>query len=172
MPKMPQKRWAHAACQCSDQIFVVGGTSDLMLNMEMRSVPIGEPECYSFNIFTNKWRQLPDVPVGKIHPQLVPINNRFLYQIGGFDDWDFDIYRYDLQKPNKPWKVLTLDTSLKPMLNSNIFTKTKHYLEKQAEQNKNLKEGEERQSEDDSDFGTVVPEEPIWTSKSKNAFYN
>lgn len=93
---MPQRRWAHAACQCSDEIIVTGGTSDLMLNMELRSVPIGEPECYSFNIFTNKWRQLPDIPIGKIHPSLVPINNRFLYQIGGFDDYDFDIYRLDL----------------------------------------------------------------------------
>ena len=97
MPKMPQRKWAHAACLCRDEIVVTGGTMDLMLNMGLRSVPLGEPECYSFNIYTNTWRQLPDIPIGKIHPTLVVVSNRFIYQIGGLDDFNFDIYKLDMR---------------------------------------------------------------------------
>ena len=78
---------------------MTGGTSDLLLNMGMRSVPIGEPECYSYNIFSSQWTQLPDMPIGKIHPSLVVINNRFVFQIGGFEDYDFEIYRLDMRNP-------------------------------------------------------------------------
>ena len=81
-----------------------------MLNMGMRSVPIGEPECYSYNIFTGQWMQLPDMPIGKIHPSLIVINNRFVFQIGGFEDYEFEIYRLDMRNPQKPWKILNLDT--------------------------------------------------------------
>jgi len=76
---MPQGKWAHAACLCGDEIVVTSGASDLMLNMGLRSVPIGEPECFSFNIYSQKWSQLPDVPIGKIHPTLIVINSRFVF---------------------------------------------------------------------------------------------
>ena len=78
-PSMPQRKWTHAACLCGNEIVVTGGTSDLLLNMGMRSVPIGEPECYSYNIYRSQWTQLPDMPIGKIHPSLVVINNRFVF---------------------------------------------------------------------------------------------
>lgn len=88
---------------------ITGGAADLMLNMGLRSVPVGEPECFSFNIYSRQWQQLPDVPIGKLHANLVVINNRFIYQIAGFDDFDFDIYRLDMRQPQKPWRTLTLD---------------------------------------------------------------
>ena len=40
-PSMPLPRWAHAATLCGSEIVVTGGTAELMLNMGMRSVPIG-----------------------------------------------------------------------------------------------------------------------------------
>ena len=154
MPSMPQRKWAHAACLCGTDIVVTGGTSDLLLNMGMRSVPVGEPECYSYNIYENVWTQLPDVPIGKIHASLVVINNRFVFQIGGFDDYDFEIYRLDMRNPEKPWKILSLNTE-KPMVDLVTYMDTQRFLELRAKQDQNLKVGEERQSEDDSDFGTI-----------------
>ena len=134
---------------------MTGGTSELMLNMGMRSVPIGEPECFSYNIFTSQWTQLPDIPIGKIHPSLIVINNRFVFQIGGFEDYEFEIYRLDMRNPQKPWKVLTLDTQ-KTIVDTVTYFDTQSFLELRAKQDLNLEPGEERQSEDDSDFGTVV----------------
>ena len=58
---------------------MVGGISDLMLNMGMRSVPIGEQDCYSYNIIKGSWSQLPDVPIGKLHPTLIVINSRYVF---------------------------------------------------------------------------------------------
>ena len=88
---------------------MTGGISDLMLNMGMRSVPLGDNECYSFNFYQNTWSALPSIPIGKLHPTLVSLGGRFIFQIGGFDDDNFDIYRLDMQCPNRPWKVLSLD---------------------------------------------------------------
>ena len=44
-----------------------------MLNMGLRSVPIGENDCYSFHYLENKWNRLPDIPQGKLHPALITI---------------------------------------------------------------------------------------------------
>lgn len=109
---MPQGKFAHGAIACRDQIIVTGGISNLMLNMGLRSVPIGESDCYSFNIFKNKWTRLPDIPIGKLHPTLVTIQSRFIFQIGGFDDDDADIYRLDMLNPARPWKTLRLDKTI------------------------------------------------------------
>ena len=109
MKKMPVRRFAHAATFCGSEIVVVGGISDLSLDMQLRSVPIGEEDCYAFNVYESTWRQLPDVPIGKLYPTLITINSRYVFQIGGFDDYDFDIYRLDLHSPDKLWKTYTLD---------------------------------------------------------------
>ena len=70
--KMPEPKFAHGAVLCCDQIIVTGGISNFMLNMGLRSVPLGEKTCYSFKILdNNRWEQLPDLPVGKMHPTLV-----------------------------------------------------------------------------------------------------
>ena len=93
------------------------------------------------------------MPIGKIHPSLVVVNNRFVFQIGGFEDYEFEIYRLDMRNPQKPWKVLTLDTQ-KPIVDIMTYFDTQNFLELRAKQDLNLKPGEERHSEDDSDFLT------------------
>ena len=95
------------------------------------------------------------MPIGKIHPSLVVVNSRFVFQIGGFEDYEFEIYRLDMRNPQKPWKVLTLDTQ-KPIVDIMTYFDTQNFIELRAKQDLNLEKGEERQSEDDSDFGTVV----------------
>ena len=52
---IPRPKFAHGATFCGAEIVITSGISDLMVNMGLRSVPIGEPECYSFNIFKNQW---------------------------------------------------------------------------------------------------------------------
>ena len=96
---LPVARFAHAACLIRDEIVVASGISDMLLNMGMRMVPIGSRDCYSFNIYKNCWRRLPNLPIGKLHPTLVTVNSRFVFHIGGFDDFDFDIYRLDMVHP-------------------------------------------------------------------------
>ena len=96
-PNMPFGKFAHGAVACCDQIIVTGGISDLMLNMGMRSVPLGDNECYTFNFYQNQWRNLPEIPVGKLHPTLIALGSRYVFQIGGFDDINFDIYRLDMR---------------------------------------------------------------------------
>lgn len=76
---MPSPKFAHAAVFCCDEIVVTGGISDLMLNMGLRSVPIGDKQCFSFNIYKAEWRSLPDVPIGKLHATLITINSRFVF---------------------------------------------------------------------------------------------
>ena len=102
-------KFAHGACIVRDQIVVASGISDMMLNMGLRMVPIGNPDCYRFDIFKNTWRSLPDLPIGKLHPTLIVVNSRFVFHIGGFDDFDFDIYRLDMSKADQPWKTIKLD---------------------------------------------------------------
>ena len=96
-PSIPKSKFAHGACFCGSEIVVTSGISDLMLNMGLRSVPLGDQDCWSYDIWDCTWRQLPDVPIGKLHPTLIVINSRYVFQIGGFDDYDFDIYRIDMQ---------------------------------------------------------------------------
>ena len=38
---------------------------------------------------------MPDVPIGKLYPTLISIENRYIFQIGGFDDYDYEIYCFD-----------------------------------------------------------------------------
>lgn len=114
----------------------------MMLNMGMRSVPIGEPDCHSFNIFTNTWRRLPDVPIGKLHSTLIVINSRFVFQIGGFDDYNFEIYRLDMRKPQRAWKTLSLDKTV-PIVDESIRFRTQKFQENRREVAK-LLDGKER----------------------------
>ena len=67
----------------------------MMHPMGMRSVPMGSPSCFQYNLRTGKWTYGPDLPIGKLYPTLVAIENRFIYQIGGFDDYDYEIYCLD-----------------------------------------------------------------------------
>ena len=77
--------------------------------MGMRSIPVGEQDCYAYNAWQPGWRRLHDLPAGKNYPTLTVVNSRFIFQIGGFEDVDFKIYRLDMQQPLRPWKTLTLD---------------------------------------------------------------
>ena len=109
---IPAKRFAHASAFCGSKILIVSGISNLMLDMGMRCVPMGETDCYSFDIYAKNWERLPDVPIGKLHPTLVTINNRYVFQIGGFDDYNFEIYRLDMRRTAtgfyRPWKTLAV----------------------------------------------------------------
>ena len=60
-------------------------------------------------MYKKQYKRLPDLPIGKLEPTLVVVNSRFVFHIGGFDDFDFDIYRLDMKHPDKPWKTLSLD---------------------------------------------------------------
>ena len=106
---------------------MTSGVSELDVNMGMRSVPMSDTDCHAYDIYTHEWKALPDVPIGKLHPVLVVISNRYVFQIGGFDDYDFDIYRLDMTRPKLPWKTLSLDTR-EPIVDRLIFQETRSYM--------------------------------------------
>ena len=76
---------------------MTGGISNLMMHpMRLRQVPLGLKTCFRFNFIEKKWStDVPDLPIGKLYSTLISIENRFLYQIGGFDDYDYEIYCLD-----------------------------------------------------------------------------
>lgn len=90
-------RYAHAALCLKEDIFVTGGISNLMMHpMRLRQVPIGSRKCFRFNFVEKRWYQdVPDLPIGKLYSTLISIENRYLFQIGGFDDYDYEIYCLD-----------------------------------------------------------------------------
>ena len=92
---------------------------------------------------------MPALPIGKLHPTPMVINSRFVFQIGGFDDFNFDIYRLDMKNPNRPWRTLSLDLE-KPIIQPNIFLGTQEFLEKLIEQKSRALN---KNGEDDSDEG-------------------
>ena len=92
---------------------------------------------------------MPALPIGKLHPTLMVINSRFVFQIGGFDDFNFDIYRLDMKNPNRPWRTLSLDLE-KNIIQPNIFLGTQEFLEKLIEQKSRALN---KNGEDDSDEG-------------------
>ena len=106
---MPVPKFAHGACLVRSEIVIASGISDMMTNMGLRMVPPGSQDCYSFDIYGKQWKRLPDLPIGKLHPTLIAVNSRFVFHIGGFDDYDFDIYRLDMCQSEKPWKTISLD---------------------------------------------------------------
>ena len=67
------------------------------------------------------------MPIGKLHPTLIVINSRFIFNIGGFDDYFFDIYRLDMRKESQGWKTISLDL-IKPIIDHNIYINTQMYL--------------------------------------------
>ena len=124
MKDLPKPKFAHSACLVGQEIVIIGGISDMMHNMGMRSVPVGDTDCFAFDFLESKWRTLPDVPVGRLHSTLIVINNRFIFQIGGFEDFDFDIYKFDMQHCNRSWKRLSLDLT-KPIVDLDVHLSTR-----------------------------------------------
>ena len=92
---MPEPRFCHAAIHVRETIYVTGGIADMMHPMGMRSVAMGSTSCFQYCLRTAQWTEGPDVPIGKLYPTLVTVENRFIFQIGGFDDYDYEIYRLD-----------------------------------------------------------------------------
>ena len=125
---IPQPKFAHGACLVGNQVVIAGGISDMMLTMGLRMVPLGNKDCYSYDIFKSRWRNLPDLPIGKMHPTMIVVNSRFVFHIGGFDDFDFDIYRLDMNKPNDQWKTISLDLT-KQVIEDSTYIGTRNYLE-------------------------------------------
>ena len=99
---MPEPRYAHAAIMVKENIYVTGGIADMMHPMGMRSVPMGNTACFKYNLRTAKWSaNMPELPIGKLYPTLIAIENRYIYQIGGFDDYDYEIYCLDTMNTSR-----------------------------------------------------------------------
>ena len=93
---MPEPRYCHAAIMLKETIYITGGISDMMHPIGMRSVPIGSNDCFKFNLFTAQWvSDMPKVPIGKLYSTLIAVENRYIFQIGGFDDYNYEIYCLD-----------------------------------------------------------------------------
>lgn len=107
-PRMPEPRFCHASVVCREWLLVVGGVSSLMNDMGLRSVALGDRNCFAFDILRRNWVTLPQVPIGKLCPSLVQIGQRYVFQIGGFDDFHFDIYRLDVCNPGAGWRTYSL----------------------------------------------------------------
>lgn len=60
---------------------MTSGISDLARNMGMRSVPIADPDCHMYDPYEqqNPWSDLPNIPIGKLHPVLIVVNERFIF---------------------------------------------------------------------------------------------
>ena len=59
---------------------------------------------------------MPDLPIGKLYSTLISVENRFLYQIGGFDDYDYEIYcldTYALSRDDVEWKEIKLKSTIR-----------------------------------------------------------
>ena len=48
---------------------------------------------------------------------MISIENRYIFQIGGFDDFDFDIYCYDTEKAQSSWIEIKLKDEIQIMKN-------------------------------------------------------
>ena len=80
----------------------------MMHPMGMRCVPIGTTRCFKYNLRTASWTDLPPQPIGKLWSTLISVESRYIFQIGGFDDYDFDIYQLDTQNPDADWIEIKL----------------------------------------------------------------
>ena len=106
MPRapIPEPRFGHSAV-CIQNFFVLcGGVRTFMHSIGMRSVPTGEKKCYALELGKTKWHELPEILHARIYPTLVTIANRYVYHIGGYEDFYFDCYVLDLDQ----WKLDTL----------------------------------------------------------------
>ena len=59
---------------------------------------------------------VPDLPIGKLYSTLVTIENRYLFQIGGFDDYDYEIYCLDtnaLSRSDCKWTEIRLKSEIR-----------------------------------------------------------
>ena len=110
---MPEPRYAHAAIMVKENIYVTGGISEMMHPMGMRLVPMGSSRCFKYNLVTASWTDLPPLPIGKLWSSLVCVENRFIFQIGGFDDFDYDIYQLDTHNPTAEWIEIKLKDEIK-----------------------------------------------------------
>ena len=93
---MPEPRFGHAAIIVKDELYVTGGISDMMWEMGMRNVPLGSSKCFKFNLNSGVWTSnMPTLPIGKLYSTLIAIENRYIFQIGGYDDYNYEIYCLD-----------------------------------------------------------------------------
>lgn len=153
-PSLPVPKFAHSAAVCGSKIVITGGTSEIEVILD-DIVPYGDLGCFMYDIYDKNWEKLPDLPVGRLHATLIVINNRYLFKIGGFQSRNFEIFRFDMRKPNKPWVTLTLDTN-QTICDTMIYDETLRHLSNINELNRVRAEHNEgryvaRDSEDDSD---------------------
>ena len=79
MPKMPEPRFAHAAVALGEDLYVTGGIKDMCHDMQMRQVPMGHNSCFKFNKRTCEWTTMPELPIGKMYPTLIAVENRYIF---------------------------------------------------------------------------------------------
>lgn len=99
-PSMSIGRFAFAATSIRHYIVVVGGLERTMLSINGTDIPTGVKECLIFNTFTEKWHKLPPLPVDRIQPAVVTVNERFIFVIGGIS-YVNDVFCYDLAEFNE-----------------------------------------------------------------------
>jgi len=105
-PPMPDPRYGHAQVVVKDSLIITGGINDLMHEMGIRSVPFGKNDCFKYNVNQAKWSKLADVPVGRVMGTLVAVENRYVFHVGGFEDYEFVIYCLDTSRETNQWMTL------------------------------------------------------------------
>jgi len=109
---MPEPRYGHAQVIVKDKLYVTGGISDMMHEMGMRSIPLGKHDCFKYDMVENKWTRLPEVPIGRLFPTLIAVENRYIFQIGGFEDFDYEIYALDTENEQQGWIEINLSGTI------------------------------------------------------------
>jgi hypothetical protein len=99
-PSMSIGRFAFAACAIRHYIVVVGGLERTLLSITGTDLPNGIKDCLIYNTITEKWHKLPPLPVDRIQPSVVTVNERFIFVIGGLS-YVNDIFCYDLAEFNE-----------------------------------------------------------------------
>lgn len=112
LSEMPEPRWAHAAVMVGSTLLITGGLDSIDVNMGLRSIPEGKKTCLAMETIMRegqppeyRWRtDLPEIPHGRVWPHLVCINNNIVYQVGGYEDCHFELYKLDLAQWHRDLK--------------------------------------------------------------------
>ena len=73
LPDLLEPRFAHAAIQIKNAIYVTGGISKMDHPLGLRLVPMGERDCFKYDLSEGKWEKLSELPIGKLYSTLVAV---------------------------------------------------------------------------------------------------
>ena len=102
---MPIARFSFGICVYGEWIFVVSGLNSMTQRDFGQQQPQSFIECDRYNIKTNEWHAMPDLPEGRVNPSLIVLQHT-LYCIGGCTSETNNIYSLDLRFGNS-WQTLT-----------------------------------------------------------------